>query len=29
MSVVPKKAGLTVTTSRRESDRARVYEPQL
>lgn len=26
MSVVPKKAGLAVTSSRRESDKARVYE---
>ena len=26
MSVVPKKAGLTVTSTRRESDKARVYE---
>jgi Protein of unknown function (DUF3489) len=26
LSVVPKKAGLTVTSTRRESDKARVYE---
>jgi len=26
MSVVPKKAGLTVTSTRREPDKARVYE---